>query len=149
MHEFAQLHSICSNKRLHDCRKSVFFVHEILNLWTLLLHYFFQKLNIAVVVLVCWTRFSLFLVCFCIPAFPVCFHTPLFFDMCTCLMYEIYWTNFASFTNVKRCSCCLGVLDTLQFVSGVLLHTRLSGVLPHAFIFWYVHMPHVWNILNK
>ena len=25
MHEFAQLHSICSNKRLHDCRKSVFF----------------------------------------------------------------------------------------------------------------------------
>ncbi|XP_044172411.1 uncharacterized protein LOC122956791 [Acropora millepora] len=49
-----------------------------------------QKLNIAVVVLVCWTRLSLFLVCFCIPAFPVCFHTPLFFDMCTCLMYESY-----------------------------------------------------------
>ena len=49
-----------------------------------------QTLNVAVVVLVCWTRFSLFLVCFCIPAFPVCFHTPLFFGMCTCLMYEIY-----------------------------------------------------------
>ena len=25
------------------------------------------------------------------------------------------------------------MLDTPQFVSGVLLHTRLSGVLPHAF----------------
>ena len=74
-------------------QKISFFVHEILNLWILLLHYFFQKLNVAVVVLVCWTRFSLFLVCFCIPAFPVCFHTPLFFGMCICLMYEIYWIN--------------------------------------------------------
>ena len=42
-------------------------------------------------------------------------------------------------SEIKRCSCCLGVLDTPQFVSGVFLHTRLSGVLPHAFIFWYVH----------
>ena len=46
-------------------------------------------------------------------------------------------------SEIKRCSCCLGVLDMSQFVSGVLLHTPLSGVLPHAFIFWYVHMPHV------
>ena len=46
-------------------------------------------------------------------------------------------------SEIKRCSCCLGVLDTPQFVSGVLLHSRLSGVLPHAFIFRYVHMPHV------
>ena len=38
-------------------------------------------------------------------------------------------------SEIKRCSCCLGVLDTSQYVSGVLLHTRLSGVLPHAFIF--------------
>ena len=28
-------------------------------------------------------------------------------------------------SEIKRCSCCLGVLDTPQFVSGVLLHTRL------------------------
>ena len=45
-------------------------------------------------------------------------------------------------SEIKRSSCCLGVLDTPQFVSGVLLHTRLSSVLPRAFIFWYVHMPH-------
>ena len=34
-------------------------------------------------------------------------------------------------SEIKRCSCCLAVLDTPQFVSGVLLHTHLSGVLPH------------------
>ena len=95
--EFAQLHSKFFNKPLHNRTKSVNFDHEIL------LHYFFQKLNAAVVILVCWTRLSLFLVCFCIPSFPVCFGTPSFFGMFTCLVYAIYSTNFALFTKFRSC----------------------------------------------
>ena len=93
MHKFTQLRSICSNKRLHNCRKSVNFCSWNLKLMNLIVAFFLSE--------------------------------------------------------IKHCSCRLGVLDTPQFVSGVFLHTCLSGVLPHAFIFWYVHMPHVWNILNK
>lgn len=96
--EFAQLHSKFFNKPLHNRTKSDNFDHEIF-----LLHYFFQKLNAAVVILVCWTRLSLFLVCFCIPSFPVCFDTPSFFGMYTCLMYAIYSTNFALFTKFHGC----------------------------------------------
>lgn len=98
MQEFAQLHSKFFNKPLHNGTKSVNFDHEIF-----LLHYFLQKLNAAVVILVCWTRLSLFLVCFCIPSFPVCFDTPSFFGMYTCLMYAIYSTNFALFTKFSGC----------------------------------------------
>ena len=39
-------------------------------------------------------------------------------------------------SEFKRCSCCLGVLDTPQFVSGVLLHgiwtTRPKGNSPQT-----------------
>ena len=99
---FTQLHSKFFNKLLHNRAKSVNFDHEIF-----MLHYFFQKLNAAVVILVCWTRLSLFLVCFCIPSFPVCFDTPSFFGMYTCLMYAIYSTNFALFTTFRGAKSCL------------------------------------------